>query len=266
MLLPPPQRPSHQGAAPSSTFPATVAVWGPGAVSSLHAHHAIHLVFARTGTLQVAAAGAPARQAAAVYVPSDLPHSIDATGAEVIIVFVEPESERGAGLTRSLGRDLQTWEQDQFQALLQGLSRGRLAQPDIEAWLRALFERLGVEPRRPVLHPGVTKVLAHLRDGAMDTSHEALAQVAGLSPSRLSHAFKESVGLPLRTYLLWQRLLQAASALQGAPSLAAAAHATGFSDAAHMTRTFRRMFGATPSEMLDRSRNVQATEGDPTVD
>lgn len=69
------------------------------------------------------------------------------------------------------------------------------------------------------------------------------AEAAGLSAGRMRHLFVEQTGLPFRTYLLWLRLTKAVEAYAGGASLTEAAHATGFSDSAHLSRTFRRMFG-----------------------
>jgi AraC-like DNA-binding protein len=63
------------------------------------------------------------------------------------------------------------------------------------------------------------------------------------------HAFTESVGIPLRPYLAWLKLQRAAAAIVSGSSLAEAAHGAGFADAAHMTRSFKRMFGVKPSEL-----------------
>ncbi len=87
-----------------------------------------------------------------------------------------------------------------------------------------------------------------------DLSLPALASAAGLSPGRLMHAFTESVGIPMRPYLLWLKLQRACALIVAGAPLGDAAHAAGFADAAHMTRTFRRMFGATPSRMRPRGR------------
>jgi AraC-like DNA-binding protein len=68
-------------------------------------------------------------------------------------------------------------------------------------------------------------------------------------PEDALHAFTESVGVPVRPYILWLRLQRAACDLVGGATVTSAAHRAGFSDAAHLTRTFRRMLGATPSKL-----------------
>jgi AraC-like DNA-binding protein len=78
---------------------------------------------------------------------------------------------------------------------------------------------------------------------------KTLAGIAGLSPSRFMHAFTESVGVPVRPYILWLRLQRAACDLMQGASVTSAAHRAGFSDSAHLTRKFRRMLGATPLEL-----------------
>jgi transcriptional regulator GlxA family with amidase domain len=57
------------------------------------------------------------------------------------------------------------------------------------------------------------------------------------------------VGIPLRPYLAWLRVQRAAIDIVCGNSLGEAALAAGFSDAAHMSRTFRRMLGIAPSSL-----------------
>jgi AraC-like DNA-binding protein len=83
-------------------------------------------------------------------------------------------------------------------------------------------------------------------------SLERAAQIAGLSASRFMHVFTESVGVPLRPYILWLRLQMACGEMMNGASIAGAAQRAGFSDAAHLNRTLRRMLGMTPGELIQR--------------
>ena len=74
--------------------------------------------------------------------------------------------------------------------------------------------------------------------------------MAFLSPSRFAHLFTQQVGLPFRRYMLWRKLTRAMLAIGKEPTIAAAAHASDFADAAHLTRTFYQMFGIPPSVMM----------------
>ena len=124
----------------------------------------------------------------------------------------------------------------------------------VELWVRTRL----LHRRRPVrIHPGVSPVLKHLREKlgiSYDFSLKTLAGVSGLSQSRFMHVFTKSMGVPLRPYILWLRLQRACCDLMAGGSITAAAHSAGFSDAAHLTRTFRRMLGMTPTDLALRKR------------
>jgi AraC-like DNA-binding protein len=82
---------------------------------------------------------------------------------------------------------------------------------------------------------------------------EDVAKSVFLSPSRFAHLFTEEVGLPFRRYMLWRKLSRAMEAFARGSNLSQAAHAAGFSDSAHLTRTWLQMFGITPTIMLGKA-------------
>ena len=132
-----------------------------------------------------------------------------------------------------------------------------LNEASVERWVR----RDLLNGRRPVkIHPRVNRVLKHVRErlgrGA-DFSLKTLAAVSGLSPWRFMHVFTESVGVPLRPYILWLRLQRGACELMNGATATEAAQIAGFSDGAHLTRTFRRMLGTTPTDLALRRRMSQ---------
>jgi AraC-like DNA-binding protein len=219
---------------------------GPGGASDAHAHHALHIVMCVRGELRARGAAGPWSRARGVVTAPDAPHAIDAAGAEVALVFVEPESDLGVELLRALRSEVQP------------LERLPIARPlDAPALVRAAIASLGGarEARARRVHPRVRRVLRALNGGAEGSLAE-LAALAGLSEGRLMHVFTESVGVPLRPYVAWLKVQRAAAAIASGAPLARAAAEGGFADAAHMTRSFRRTFGMTPSAI--RSQMVQA--------
>lgn len=240
-------------------WPAVLAIVGPGSSSAAHAHHALHLVLARSGSLRVRV-GEHERETAGVLTPPDLAHAIDGEGREVVLVFVDPESAAGSGLLRVLEREagggpwwIDAGTRDAWVAELASAPTPR----ELEAWTRSWLvarDVLAAEPAK--LHPKVRKLLARLRerplDADADVSLPTLAAELDMSPSRLMHAFTDSVGLPLRAYLRWLRVQRAAAAIAAGHALAHAAAEAGFSDAAHMSRSFRDMFGLPPSALAAR--------------
>jgi AraC-like DNA-binding protein len=78
---------------------------------------------------------------------------------------------------------------------------------------------------------------------------EDVAAAAFLSPGRFRHLFVEETGMALRPYILWRRFLLVWELAMQGRSMSEAAHAAGFADAAHLSRTSRRLFGFPPSAL-----------------
>jgi len=107
-------------------------------------------------------------------------------------------------------------------------------------------------------NPRIAKALLHIhRARGQQLSLKQLATHVALSESRLSHLFKQEVGIPIQRYLLWYKVAETAFNIGRGMSLTEAAAVAGFADSAHFSRTFRAMFGLTPSQILRRSKSVQ---------
>jgi len=96
-----------------------------------------------------------------------------------------------------------------------------------------------------------TRVRDALETMSRDTTgHHTLASLGaevGLSPSRFGHLFRAELGISAIHALRVLRLRQAALALQyTADSVEKIAEDTGFTSLSHLSREFRRQFGASP--------------------
>jgi AraC-like DNA-binding protein len=217
-----------------------------------HAHYAIQLALGAPKGLRVQHGRHGEWQSCAgALVPSRSTHSIDVSGCEFsLVLFIEPETPAGRALAARLqgqpellpdevlactDRLAHAWRVERSHdavrevctQLLQSLSGTAAPQPSDPRVLAAI-ERIHGQVDQPITLPD-------------------LAQAAHLSPGRFRHLFVEQTGMPLRTYLLWRRLLHVWTLLAEGESLAGAAHAAGFADSAHLSRTARTMFGLPPS-------------------
>jgi len=187
----------------------------------------------------------------AVLVRPDAWHEVNARGTDVLIAFVDAESELGAALAERTASEVAAIPPATVAEWRTHLGDpASLTAARVEPWVT---RTLLCDRRPPPIDYRVKRVLRALPGRLAEeaaVSLDAVAASVGLSPSRFMHLFTRSVGVPLRPYVLWLRLQCGARELALGKSVADAAHAAGFSDAAHFTRTFRRMLGATPRQIL----------------
>jgi AraC family transcriptional regulator, arabinose operon regulatory protein len=100
------------------------------------------------------------------------------------------------------------------------------------------------------LDPRIEEVLRLLADRmAEPLTVDELAQSVSLSPSRLSHLFKEQVGDSIIKTLLKMRLQQAARLLQFTTrQVNEIAHDVGFASPFYLTRQFKVYYGMSPTQ------------------
>lgn len=223
-----------------------------GAVSAsgpndMHAHHAFQLTLSLGGAFNLHLKDLVAPGPFAVVAPDTL-HAFEARGL-VALLFIEPESPAGRTLVQMMeGRPISSLTAEQVRdaprLILEAFKhphdpRAALRETGIKIAGRISGHAHAAEPDRRV-----RQIIRWARDNLDGTvAIAAAAQHVGLSPSRTSHLFVEETGLSFRTYVLWLRLVCAVDAYLDGVSLTEAAHTAGFADSAHLSRTFKRMFG-----------------------
>ena len=220
-----------------------------------HAHHALQIVIALEGRVAICGKDGNWSENRAIVVRSDAEHSFDCNGAFGAMLFVDPESGEGAWLSASLRQDVSIVPDTRVDSILPEL-RAVAEHPDDTHDVAALVRRCvdGLRPghvptRR--LDARVTKVLDAIRESDdLRMSLDKAAELACLSSTRFGHLFRDQVGLPFSRYMLWRKLTRAMVAIASERTIAAAAHAADFADAAHLTRTFYQMVGMAPSVLM----------------
>ncbi|HET9982342.1 MAG TPA: AraC family transcriptional regulator [Longimicrobiales bacterium] len=228
-----------------------------GGVVPPHAHHAVQISLGLDGPLRLRDGDGEWQTHRGGIVLPDVTHSFDAAGTVVVMLFVDPESREGRWLRKSLAGPITGLPAERFECCLPGLRvfwDRPLDAMETARLVTSVVRNLCVGPP-PVrtLDERVVRVLEAIRrSDASRIPLDDVARTVFLSPSRFAHLFAEEVGLPFRRYVLWRKLSRALQGIARGSSLSAAAHASGFSDSAHLTRTFYQMFGMAPTAMLGR--------------
>jgi AraC family transcriptional regulator len=234
-----------------------------------HAHYAIQIVFgSNRGVRLRTSEGDEWTSYGGAIIPSRQPHSMDASTVHInAVLFVEPETREGRALAELyLADGIAALPEELLAAPAEALFAAWHADADGETLAGSARRVVGALTRgvapRTVSDERILRAVDYIKAHIdRPLTLEEVAAEACLSPSRFRHLFVEETGTALRPYILWRRFLRVWELVTAGESLSAAAHAAGFADAAHLTRTSRRTFGFPPSAMQTGGR-VRQTAGE----
>lgn len=215
-----------------------------------HAHHVIQATILLKGQMRLVGEGVQST-GPIMMVDADAEHHLSLDGAAALL-FIDPESPAGRAVRARYFRSqaVAAIPEDDIGGLPSLVEAWRDQKAAMEPIGRELIRGLSALSPAPPTDPRIVRLIEAIGDrldGPLSLADAA--SLIHLSPSRLRHLFVEQTGLPFKSYVLWRRMAKAAQMIGEGSSLTEAAHAAGFADSAHFSRTCRRMFGLPASAL-----------------
>jgi AraC-like DNA-binding protein len=236
---------SRIGAVIADTFAVRAST---GTASTLHAAHGVGVMVGLDSDVTVTEPGGARVCGRVVVVPPHLRHAASCPGPTLGFLYDPERMPRVAGYSRGRGGAFRP--EDGLAARLAAAlvtHRASLSQPEVLSSLaHEAAELLGKEAPHQQPDRRIAWVLEALCDP--DVDRQQVVTHIGLSQAHLQALFVRDVGLPIRTFQLWRRLLVALVAFAHMDATSAA-HSAGFADLAHFSRTCRRMLGYSPTTL-----------------
>jgi AraC-like DNA-binding protein len=233
-----------------------------GAVT--HKHHAIEIFIGVDGPIQVTVSE-KVYHGKILILDSNMCHFAHGSPDRKIILIVDPESEISIKIKKLYlhSSPIVTLHESTLIDSIIAETQKELAGNNFhgdEIFRRVLAHLIEPEIAPVIIDERILKAQDFIRN--LDSKRSSLSEIASavhLSEGRLVHLFKEQVGIPIRRYLLWQRLIHSIHLILEGMSLTDAAHHAAFSDYAHFSRTFKQMFGYALSDIFKNEAQMEIT-------
>jgi len=234
------------------------------AIIDIHYHHCFQIVVSIKNTFDCTIADKNYTNFKGFVINQRHKHSCKAPDSSVLVFLIDAES--------NLGQNLKTLLKDKLFLNIEDV----LSPQQLESLLVTDEERFDVD----ILAEKYTQLFSmffphQLQSFILDSRIEMaiefidanihrkielseISEIAYLSSERLRHLFVQEIGIPFSQYILWKRIKKVIfEVLKKDIPFTDAAIQCGFSDDAHFSRTYRRMFGSSAKPMLKNSRYIQ---------
>lgn len=235
-----------------------VLVTGVPISNELHEHYSASLLLSKGEPFRFRTGESDWIESKAIFVRPNVEQQLEAPNEDIFIIHFDPDSVRIRGAVFDFSPEYLELKPEVYARILKFLTPPANGEEAVQLWKKILNELDRNENGRKIRDSRIEQVVKKIAQSIPDNLPlEELTSSTGLSESRLMHLFKEEVGIPMRKYVQWLRIKTCVLSLSHGNSLTVASHEAGFADQAHMSRTFREMFGLKPSLFLKNSSSVQ---------
>jgi AraC-like DNA-binding protein len=185
-------------------------------------------------------------------------HNVMSDALSVVCIVIEPETISPQA-ARALTARCSGSHAERFAASIQAIYCHLRQSAHLNNFSTADFDRLMfgsvLEPRQ--LDRRIRRALVSLSDGsgARMTASDC-ASLAGVSPSRFLHLFKDETGLSFRAVRAWKRARHLLHFVNEDLNLAHLAQQIGYPDSTHFSHSIRRFYGLKPRAIFSGSRDL----------
>ena len=218
-----------------------------GIHTQFHSHPAIEIIFSEVGGIQIETSDAIFKEVYFAIIDRNIPHKITSNPTNINLMMVEYNSSFFLELLKSFNLTLGNGVHISQQANNHYKLIDKIA--SFHHQLSPSFTN----------NDRINKCVNYLNSSSSDYKQmiSFLKEEVHLSESRLSHLFKEEMGISIKKYLVWSRLKKAFQLVVNQKiNLYEAALQSGFYDQAHLSKAFKELLGMNPSEAYN-SRTLQ---------
>lgn len=226
--------------------------------NDVHSHHAVQVCIGVEGEISVYdEQNNETSRGRCLVVGQDSAHKVIAENTNVIALYFEPDCQKNQEFITAINKYPGTAVKSipltigQIKLITNNLVVDKCAASVWERLFNAVRHNIGNTSSLETEDKRVRRVISIVtKEKGKDVDLSLLAEKAYLSPSRLTHLFKQETGISVSKFIVWRRVRSAVDLLSRGESLTDAAHNSGFSDLSHMSRTFRQLFGFAPSSLF----------------
>ena len=241
------------------TWEGASAVFYSSCLTPFHQHNALQLILDTQQSFRFRTRDRGWSTYRSLLVRENVVHQLDTNNSVQLMIYLQTETETAEALrSEYLGNgDIYVPEVNIFHFADPGQLQRALLEADAALVERLMHRILIYLTRKTGVRKQDERVLRveQMISGMppIELTMRSLAAEVCLSESRLRALFRNSTGIPLYRYILWNKIRFATNRIMAGDTVNDAAREAGFVDSSHFHKMMVQVFGMSPSKFLKQN-------------